>query len=1329
MNRTKLLLLISASIFYGTLYSVDSNTILSSISSAVGETQTVTNQIFSVSCQNQRLNIRILDKVCNVVTTIDMIVTDLDSIADILCSKIENLDIELSAFDVEVSGLDELVEQISILGETLCSKLDVINTNVVDVDIDLLSVSDVLCSKIEAIDFSVADVNVNVSGLDELFSEQSALLCSKLDVINTNVVDVDIDLLSVSDVLCSKIEAIDFSVADVNVNVSGLDELFSEQSALLCSKLDVINTNVIDVDEDVQTAQAVLCSKIELVDSQLDVIESKIDRSVLCDPIPITGPTTITSSGFYCVANDITTAAATPAGIISIQANDVTIDLNNHTVESTNTVPTSDVILAIGFSNITIENGTVRAVRTEGGIGGGEGVEIRNGENIVIRNVLSEADNGIFLLFIDTGLIENCEFRSCRNGLLLGNCANIVVDSSNSINALNSGFNLSLTTTCCLRDCKALSTGKDNSTTANAFIFGFSSFNGSGNIFERCIANATQALSTTDFNSVVAGFALRGDEQCSKIINCESANATTSPNGVTIPYGILIEGVLSTSLTVTAVPAIPDAGQLRSLDWSFDEKFVVTGSNTNVRVYSFDHLAETLTQVAGFAREAFSVSWSPDGRYIAVANPDDDALLIFEFDRTTHALTMIFEDIIGSDTRMVRWNLDGRFLAVVTLTPDGSLRVYSFDTVAQSATLVDQVAQGANADSVSWRSDGKFIAVGNDSSLLNVYLFENNTLSFVSSHDFSPGDVRTLDWSFDGKFIAAGTTTGALGILSFESDTLTLLTTDNSASSSLTGLSWSPDGRFVVTGQEDVNATTRVYEFDRGTTTLNLQLQTSTAGSTITTHEVHWSPSGQFIGGASEFQSPTLRIYETLTFPSKNVIKNNVVYCNSGNECPGGIGISGSSIANLIIGNTAYANPLDPPVVTTNYAFVTNVFNELFGQAPSDLQNVSVGGCEPICAPEDLALLSKQIKFKVCLIDSQLDVIESKIDEPNPCAPTPIIGPTTISAQGIYCVGDTISGAITISSSNVALDINGYRITGGVNVTSGFENVAIADGIVDGAGDAINVQGTRNVVIKDLIAQNGTVGIHLTDVIGGLIENCCMTQNVTGLELENSSKITINNCTASCNTNAGFCLLSSTTNCLRDCKALSTGEGNTQLADATIMGFVTTDGFGNIFERCIANSTQALSTTDFNSIVAGFAFRGSESCSKIIDSESANATTSPDGVTIPFGILLEAQFDGLVSVTAVNPNGGGTSDTVNSVDWSPDGKYLAVGGEISGTTDFDLFVYRFDRGTESLTQVDAVNPDGGSTSDTVNSVNWSPDGKYLAVGGNISGITNFDLFI
>jgi len=66
---------------------------------------------------------------------------------------------------------------------------------------------------------------------------------------------------------------------------------------------------------------------------------------------------------------------------------------------------------------------------------------------------------------------------------------------------------------------------------------------------------------------------------------------------------------------------------------------------------------------------------------------------------------------------------------------------------------------------------------------------------------------------------------------------------------------------------------------------------------------------------------------------------------------------------------------------------------------------------------------------------------------------------------------------------------------------------------------------------------------------------------------------------------------------------------------------------------------------------------------------------------------------------------------VNSVNWSPCGRYLAIGGQVPTSPANDITVFRFDGSSLSLTAA----KDYGTV---VDSVNWSPCGKFLAVGGN-----------
>ena len=79
----------------------------------------------------------------------------------------------------------------------------------------------------------------------------------------------------------------------------------------------------------------------------------------------------------------------------------------------------------------------------------------------------------------------------------------------------------------------------------------------------------------------------------------------------------------------------------------------------------------------------------------------------------------------------------------------------------------------------------------------------------------------------------------------------------------------------------------------------------------------------------------------------------------------------------MVIGNTAFNNPIprgaNAPIVELNYAFVTNVFNQLFGDAPTALQNISLSGIDPIWDRYDIPTgLNRLEALAESLIDNLL---------------------------------------------------------------------------------------------------------------------------------------------------------------------------------------------------------------------------------------------------------------------------------------------------------------------------------------------------------------------
>jgi WD40 repeat protein len=277
-----------------------------------------------------------------------------------------------------------------------------------------------------------------------------------------------------------------------------------------------------------------------------------------------------------------------------------------------------------------------------------------------------------------------------------------------------------------------------------------------------------------------------------------------------LKFGSELAGCTKTGLTTDA---------LRCANWSPDGKYLVVSHDAggapnggaNVRVYSFDSAAKTLTDlpnarvVASFDSASGAV-WRFDGKYLAVAGLTNVVnginLQIYKFENDTLTLTEqipVFADSSNGDT--ISWSPNGNFIAIgrSASAQGGTLKVYGFDSsptkerlyfAASSSTTelinsaewspngtyictcgggygrvfefdgVDTLVQKAATASANydwtgmWHPSGEFVAFGSSATTISVHRFSGTSLATVSTINFGDFIVH-LDWSSDGKYLAA----------------------------------------------------------------------------------------------------------------------------------------------------------------------------------------------------------------------------------------------------------------------------------------------------------------------------------------------------------------------------------------------------------------------------------------------------------------------------------------------------------------------------------------------------------------------------------------------
>jgi WD40 repeat protein len=224
--------------------------------------------------------------------------------------------------------------------------------------------------------------------------------------------------------------------------------------------------------------------------------------------------------------------------------------------------------------------------------------------------------------------------------------------------------------------------------------------------------------------------------------------------------------------TFTSVAEYTISEQVQAFAWSPDGRFFAVGNNTestSLSVYKFDGLSATMVgSPIGAGQVGLTVDWSPDGRFIAVGNWASESTFnfsIYQFDGVSSPTRVGATVVVGTATNniySVKWSPDSRFVAVANNT-SSTMYIYRFNGTS-TPSLTTSVGVEAGARSVHWSPDGQFIAVGTTGSL-RVYKFNGSSTPTLvgSAVNLSTQSAR---WSPDGKFIAMGryTTSSNLNI-------------------------------------------------------------------------------------------------------------------------------------------------------------------------------------------------------------------------------------------------------------------------------------------------------------------------------------------------------------------------------------------------------------------------------------------------------------------------------------------------------------------------------------------------------------------------------------
>ncbi len=267
-----------------------------------------------------------------------------------------------------------------------------------------------------------------------------------------------------------------------------------------------------------------------------------------------------------------------------------------------------------------------------------------------------------------------------------------------------------------------------------------------------------------------------------------------------------------------------------SVSWHPDGTYLASGSSDDdVRIYDTStwNLEETLTDATSTVKE---VSWHPDGTYLASGSLNND---VYIYDTSTWNLEETLTDAT-SHVRSVSWHPDGTYLA--SGSSDTDVYIYDTSTWNLEETLTDA---GNYVYSVSWHPDGTYLASGSSDD--DVRIYDTSTWNLEETLTDSTSTVFSVSWHPDGTYLASGSGTNDVYI--YDTSTWNLEETLTDATGNVVSVSWHPDGTYLASGSWDDDV--RIYD----TSTWNLEETLTDATSQV--RSVSWHPDGTYLASGS----------------------------------------------------------------------------------------------------------------------------------------------------------------------------------------------------------------------------------------------------------------------------------------------------------------------------------------------------------------------------------------------------------------------------------------------------------------------------------------------
>jgi WD40 repeat protein len=241
-------------------------------------------------------------------------------------------------------------------------------------------------------------------------------------------------------------------------------------------------------------------------------------------------------------------------------------------------------------------------------------------------------------------------------------------------------------------------------------------------------------------------------------------------------------------------------------------------------------LLKTLTGHSSWIR---SVSFSPDGKYIASAGGDGDNRIKLWSVKSGECV----KTLVGHTNAVtsVSFSPDGKY--IVSGSWDRRIKLWLVVTGKCIKTLKSKIG----VESISFSPDGRYVASG--STVDPIKLWSVASGKCIKTLKGPARATRIVLFSPDGKYVASGSDSGTIKLWSVETGEC-IKELRGRTGFAVFGVSFSPDGKYIASGGDD--RTIKLWSVETGECIKALK------GHTGTVFSVSFSPDGKYIASGSQ---------------------------------------------------------------------------------------------------------------------------------------------------------------------------------------------------------------------------------------------------------------------------------------------------------------------------------------------------------------------------------------------------------------------------------------------------------------------------------------------